>query len=404
MLHRRTLITTIGAASLVPAAPAILRAAEAPGVTATEIRIGNTMPYSGPASAYGTIGKAIAARFKMANDESDLGGRKINFISYDDGYSPPKTVEQTRRLIEEDKVAALFADLGTPTNSAIQRYVNQKKVPHLFLATGADKWGDYKQFPWTIGWQPSYVTESQVYAKYILAQKPDAKIGILYQNDDFGKDYLHGVRDVLKDRWDKQVTTVSFEVTDATIDSQLVSLQSTGIDVLMTIATPKFAAQSIRKVAGMNWKPLHVLTGVSVSVGAVMIPAGPENGIGIISSAYLKDPTDPRWDNDAGMKQWRAFMAKYYPDGDLKDGGNVSGFAFTDTMLHVLKQCGNDFSRENMIKQATSLRDLENPTTLPGIKLNTSPTNYHPIRQLQLMRWSGKTWELFGDIIEGASA
>ena len=404
MLHRRTLITTIGAASLLPAAPAIVRAAETPGVTATEIRLGNTMPYSGPASAYGTIGKAIAARFKMANDEGTFAGRKINFISYDDGYSPPKTVEQTRRLIEEDKVAALFADLGTPTNSAIQRYVNQKKVPHLFLATGADKWGDYKRFPWTIGWQPSYVTEAQVYAKYILAQKSDAKIGILYQNDDFGKDYLHGVRDVLKDKYEKQVKTVSFEVTDATIDSQLVSLQSAGIDVLMTIATPKFAAQSIRKVGEMNWKPMHVLTGVSVSVGAVMIPAGPQNGIGIISSAYLKDPTDPRWDNDAGMKEWRAFMAKYYPDGDVKDGGNISGYAFTHTMLHVLKQCGNDFSRENIMKQATSLHDQESPVLLPGIKLNTSPTNYHPVRQLQLMRWSGKTWDLFGDIIEGASA
>ncbi|WP_428540572.1 ABC transporter substrate-binding protein [Rhodopila sp.] len=403
MLHRRTLLTTIGAATLVPAAPAILRAAETPGVTATEIRLGNTMPYSGPASAYGTIGKAIAARFKMANDEGSFAGRKVKFISYDDGYSPPKTFEQTRRLIEEDKVAALFADLGTPTNSAIQRYVNQKKVPHLFLATGADKWGDYKHFPWTIGWQPSYVTEAQVYAKYILKQKPDAKIGILYQNDDFGKDYLTGMRDVLKGNYEKQVKTVSFEVTDATIDSQLVSLQADGIDVLMTIATPKFAAQSIRKVAQMNWKPMHVLTGVSVSVGAVMIPAGPENGVGIISSAYLKDPTDQRWDNDAGMKQWRAFMAKYYPDGDLKDGGNVSGFAFTHTMLHVLAQCGNDLSRENIMKQATSLHDLENPVLLPGIKLNTGPTNYHPVRQLQLMRWTGKTWDLFGDIIEGAS-
>ncbi|WP_428489019.1 ABC transporter substrate-binding protein [Rhodopila sp.] len=403
MLHRRTLLTTIGAATLVPAAPAILRAAETPGVTATEIRLGNTMPYSGPASAYGTIGKAIAARFKMANDEGSFAGRKINFISYDDGYSPPKTVEQTRRLIEEDGVAALFADLGTPTNSAINRYVNLKKVPHLFLATGADKWGDYKHFPWTIGWQPSYVTEAQVYAKYILKQKPDAKIGILFQNDDFGKDYLTGVRDVLKDKYEKQVKAVSYEVTDATIDSQLVSLQSAGIDVLMTIATPKFAAQAIRKVAQMNWKPMHVLTGVSVSVGAVMIPAGPQNGVGIISSAYLKDPTDPRWDNDAGMKQWRTFMAKYYPDGDVKDGGNVSGFALTHTMLHVLAQCGNDLSRQNMMKQATSLHDLENPVLLPGIKINTSPTNYHPVRQLQLMRWTGKTWDLFGDIIEGAS-
>jgi branched-chain amino acid transport system substrate-binding protein len=404
MLHRRALLRTAAVAGFVPAAPAILRAAETPGVTETEIRIGNTIPYSGPASAYGTIGKAITAMFRMANDQGGFAGRKVNFISYDDGYSPPKTVEQTRRLIEDDKVAALFATLGTPTNSAIVRYVNQKKVPHLFLATGADKWGDYKDHPWTIGWQPSYVTESQVYAKYIMAQKPDAKIGILYQNDDFGKDYLGGVRDVLKGRYDKQVTTASYEVTDATIDSQLVSLQSAGVDVLMTIASPKFAAQSIRKVAGMNWKPMHVLSGVSVSVGAVMNPAGPENGVGIISSAYLKDPTDPRWANDAGMKEWRAFMAKYYPEGDLKDGGNVSGFALTYTMLATLKQCGNDFSRENLLNQATNLHDLENPLLLPGIKINTSPTNYRPIRQLQLMRWTGETWDLFGDIIAGASA
>jgi branched-chain amino acid transport system substrate-binding protein len=404
MLHRRTLLTTTVAAGFIPAAPAILRAEDSPGVTATEIRIGNTMPYSGPASAYGTIGKAISAMFRMANDAGGFAGRKVNFISYDDGYSPPKTVEQVRRLIEEDKVAALFATLGTPTNSAIVRYVNQKKVPHLFLATGADKWGNYKDFPWTIGWQPSYVTESQVYAKYIIGQKPDAQIGILYQNDDFGKDYLRGVRDVLKDNYDKQVKAVSYEVTDATIDSQLVSMQSAGVDVLMTVATPKFAAQAIRKVREMNWKPLHVLTGVSVSVAAVMTPAGPENGIGIVSSAYVKDPTDPRWDGDAGMQEWRAFMAKYYPEGDVKDGGNVTAFGLAHTMRHVLKQSGGDFSRENLMKQATSLHDLENPVLLPGIKLNTSATNYHPIRQLQLMRWSGKSWDLFGDIIEGANA
>ncbi|WP_158925734.1 ABC transporter substrate-binding protein [Acidisphaera sp. S103] len=404
MLHRRKLLTAAAAASFVPAAPAIVRAAETPGVTATEIRLGNTMPYSGQTSAYGTIGKAIEAKFRMANDQGGFAGRKVNFISYDDGYSPPKTVEQVRRLIEQDKVAALFATLGTPTNSAIVRYVNQKKVPHLFVSTGADKWGDYKEHPWTIGWQPSYVTESQVYAKYILAQKPDAKIGILYQNDDFGKDYLHGVRDVLKDGYDKRVTTASYESTDATVESQLVTLQAAGVDVLMTIASPKFAAQSIRKVGGMNWKPLHLLTNVSASVGAVMIPAGPENGIGVISSNYLKDPTDPRWANDAGMNEWRVFMAKYYPEGDVKDLGNISGFGLTHTMLAVLKQCGNDFSQENLIKQATNLHDLENPVLLPGIKINTSPTNYRPIRQLQLMRWTGKTWDLFGDIIAGASA
>ncbi len=404
MLKRRSLLTTATAAGFVPAAPAILRAEEWPGVTATEIRIGNTMPYSGPASAYGTIGKAIAAVFRRANDDGGFAGRKVNFISYDDAYSPPKTVEQTRRLVEEDKVAATFAQLGTPTNSAIVRYLNQKKVPQLFVATGADKWGNYQGYPWTIGWQPSYVTESQVYAKYILAKQPDAKVGILYQNDDFGKDYLRGVRDVLKDRYNSQVIAVSYETSDATIDSQLVSLQSAGIDVLMTIATPKFAAQTIRRVADMKWKPMHVLSNVSSSVGTVMIPAGPENGIGIISSSYGKDPTDPHWDDDAGMKEWRAFMAKYYPDGDLKDAGNGVAYGLAHTMMKVLRNCGEDLSRENMMKQATNLHDVENPILLPGIKINTSPTNYHPIRQLQLERWTGKTWELFGDIIAGASA
>ena len=404
MLHKRTLLTTAAVAGFVPAAPAILRADDMPGVTASEIRIGNTMPYSGPASAYGTIGKAMAAMFHMANDQGGVSGRKVTFISYDDGYSPPKTVEQTRRLVEEDRVVALFAQLGTPTNSAIVRYVNQKKVPHLFLTSGADKWSNYQEHPWTIGFVPSNVIEFQVYAKYILAQKPNAKIGILYQNDDFGKDYLRGVRDILKDRYDQRVISASYEVTDATIDSQLVSLQAGGVDVLMTVAGPKFAAQSIRKVADLNWKPLHVLTKASASVGAVMIPAGPENGVGIISSNYEKDPTDPRWDNDTGMRQWRAFMANHYPDGDLKDGANVTGFSLTYTMLVVLKNCGQNLSRENMLKQATNLHDLENPVLLPGIKINTSSTNYHPIRQLQLMRWTGKTWDLFGDVISDASA
>jgi branched-chain amino acid transport system substrate-binding protein len=404
MLNRRSLLTAATAAGFVPVAPAILRAEELPGVTATEIRIGNTIPYSGPASSYGVIGKAIAAAFRMANEQGGFAGRKVNFISYDDGYSPPKTVEQTRRLIEEDKVAATFAQLGTPTNSAIVRYINQKKVPHLFLLTGADKWSDYQEHPWTIGWQPSYVTESQIYAKYILAQQPSAKIGILYQNDDFGKDYLRGVRDVLKDRYNEQVISASYETSDATIDSQLVSLQAAAIDVLVTVAIPKFAAQSIRKVADMKWKPLHILANVATSVATVMTPAGPENGIGIISSTAGKDQTDPRWDNDAGMTEWRAFMAKYCPEGDLKDSGNATAFAITHTMMIVLRNCGEDLSRENIMKQATNLHDVENPLLLPGIKINTSPTNYRPIRQLQLMRWSGKTWDMFGDIISGTSA
>jgi len=404
MIGRRTLLTTAAAAGFVPAAPAILRAAETPGVTATEIRIGSTMPYSGPASSYGTIGRADTAVFRRANDMGGFAGRKVNFISYDDAYSPPKTVEDARRLIEEDHVACLFNTLGTPCNTAIVQYTNENEVPQLFVSSGADKWGNYKKHKWTIGWQPSYVTEAQIYAKYVMQKKPDAKIGILYQNDDFGKDYLTGFRDVLKDRFDKIVTLASYETTDATIDSQLISLQGAGINVLVTVAIPKFAAQTIRRVAAMNWKPMHVLTGVSVSVGTVMDPAGPENGVGIVSSAYVKDPTDPQWANDAGMKEWRAFMAKYYPEGDVKDASNVFAYGVTLTMIQTLKQCGNDLSRANMLKQATSLENLESPVLLPGIRINTSPTNYHPIRQLRLMRWNGKVWELFGDIIEGVSA
>ncbi len=402
MLPRRTLLTGTVAAGLLPAASRASCAAETPGVTATEIKIGNTMPYSGPASAYGVIGKADAAAFEMANAQGGFAGRKVKFISYDDSYSPPKTVEQVRRLVEEDQVACLFHTLGTPTNSAIVKYCNAKKVPQLFVSTGADKWGDYKEHPWTIGWQPSYRTEAQIYAKYILKEKPDAKIGILYQNDDFGKDYLVGMKDVLGDKFSK-VKQVSYEVTDPTIDLQVVSLQSDGVDVMLTAATPKFAAQTIKKVAELNWKPLHLLSNVSTSVGAVIQPAGFQNALGVVSSGYLKDPTDPSWNDDAGMKAFRAFMKQYLPDGDVSDGGYVTGYGVTHTMVHVLKQCGSDFSRANIMKQATSLKDLENPVLLPGIKINTSPTNYHPIRQMQLIRWNGKIWERFGDIIEGAS-
>ncbi len=404
MIRRRSLLTAAAAASFVPAAPAILRAADTTGVTATEIRIGNTCPTSGPASAYGTIGKADAAAFRMANDMGGFAGRKVNFITYDDSYSPPKTVEQIRRLVEQDRVACLFNTLGTPSNTAIVKYCNSKKVPQMFVSSGADKWGNYKEHPWTIGWQPSYVTESQVYAKYILKEQPDAKIGILYQNDDFGKDYLTGFRDVLKDRFEAVVTLASYEVTDATIDSQLVSLRGAGVTVLMTVATPKFAAQTIRRVADMGWKPMHVLTGVSVSVGTVIEPAGREKAVGIISSSYAKDPTDPQYANDPGMNEWRAFMAKYYPEGDVKDASNVFAYGISLTMMKVLKQCGNDLSRENMMKQAANLKNLESPILLPGIRINTSPTDFHPIQQLKLMRWNGKIWELFGDIIDGASA
>jgi branched-chain amino acid transport system substrate-binding protein len=402
VINRRTVLA--GAAAAVAASSATrARAAATPGVTATEIKIGNTMPYSGPASAYSSVGKGDVGFFKWVNDQGGVAGRKINFLSYDDGYSPPKTVEQVRRLVEEDNVDFLFHTLGTPTNSAIERYCNQRKVPQLFVATGADKWGDYKKYPWTIGWQPSYRTEAQIYMKYMLQQNPNAKLGILYQNDDFGKDYPGGVRDILGKDWDKHVIkSITYEVTDPTVDSQIAELQSSGADALLVAATPKFAAQAIRKVHDLNWKPMFFMTNVSTSVGAVMRPAGPENGVGMLSTQYLKDPADPAWDSDAGMKGFKDFMAKYVPGGDITDAGYISGYGASYTMWKVLEQCGGDFSRENVLKQTTNLKDLDVPALLPGIKVNTSPTNYHPIRAMQLVKWDGKTWQRFGSVIEGA--
>jgi branched-chain amino acid transport system substrate-binding protein len=399
MLEKRSLLATVLFA-LTAAAPVV--AADTPGVTATEIEIGNTDAYSGPASAYSVIAKLETAFFKMLNDQGGVGGRKINFISLDDGYSPPKTVEQVRRLIEEDQVALLFNTLGTPTNSAIYRYVNQKQVPQLFVSTGADKFGDYQHFPWTIGFQPSYRIEAQIYSKYILDNKPNAKIGILYQNDDFGKDYLVGMKDVLGDNFDKMVVTASYETTDPTIDSQITSLQGAGANVLLVAAIPKFAAQAIRKVHDLDWKPLFFMSNVSSSIGAVIKPAGPENAIGIITAGYLKDPNDPMWKNDAGMNEWRDFMAKCMPGADTTDGIYVYAYAVSKAMLQVLKQCGDDLSRENIMKQAANLDDLELPTLLPGIKVNTSPTNYHPIRQMQLSKFDGTIWASLGDVITGA--
>jgi branched-chain amino acid transport system substrate-binding protein len=399
MLEKRSLLATVLFA-LTAAAPAV--AADTPGVTATEIKIGNTNPYSGPASAFSVVAKLETAFFKMVNDQGGVAGRKINFISLDDGYSPPKTLEQVRRLIEEDQVALLFNNLGTACNSAIQKYVNQKQVPHLFISSGADKWGDYQHFPWTMGFQPSYRTEAQIYAKYILKEKPNPKIAILYQNDDMGKDYLAGMRDVLGDRFDKMVVTSSYETTDPTIDSQITSLQDAGANVLLVAAIPKFATQAIRKVNDLDWKPLFFMSFVSTSIGAVIKPVGPENAIGMISSGYVKDPTDPTWKNDAGMNEWRDFMAKYMPGADITDGNYVSAYGFSKAMLQVLKQCEGDFTRENIMKQATNLHDLELPTLLPGITVNTSPTNYHPIRQTQLGKFDGTHWVRFGDVITGA--
>ena len=397
-MKRRTLL---GTAMMAAPVFTTAHAADTPGVTATELKIGHTIAYSGPASAYGVIGKLEAAFWGMVNEQGGVGGRKINFISLDDGYSPPKTVEQVRRLVEQDEVAFLFNTLGTPTNSAIHKYVNQKKVPHLFISTGADKWGDYKNFPWTMGYQPSYRTEAQIYTKYSLKQNPNAKIGILYQNDDFGKDYPAGVKDILGDKFDAMTVTASYETTDATVDSQLTSLQASGATVLLVAAIPKFAAQSIKKVKDLGWKPLFFMTNVAISVGTVMVPAGPENSIGMISTNYIKDSTDKRWDNDPGMNEWRAFMTKYMAGADLTDLSYVFAYSVSKTMLQVLKQCGTNFSRENVMAQATNLKDFENPMLLPGIKINTSPTNFHPIRAMRLMRWDGKTWVPFGDIIEG---
>jgi ABC-type branched-subunit amino acid transport system substrate-binding protein len=372
------------------------------GATDTEIKIGNIMPYSGPASAYGVIGKTEAAYFKKINAEGGINGRKINFISYDDGYSPPKTVEQARKLVESDEVLFIFNSLGTPPNSAIQKYMNTKKVPQLFVATGATKWNDPKDFPWTMGWQPSYQSEARIYAKYILREKPNAKIAVLYQNDDYGKDYLKGLKDGLGAKASSMIVAEeSFETTEPTVDNHVVKLKSTGADIFFDVATPKFAAQAIKKVAEIEWKPLHILNNVSASVGSVIKPAGYENSQGIISAAYLKDVSDPQWDNDAGMKEFLNFLAKDFPEGNKLDGSVIVGFAVAQTMAQVLKQCGDNLTRENIMKQAASLKDFRTEVLLPGIKINTSPTSFAPISQLQLMMFKGERWVLFGDIISG---
>jgi branched-chain amino acid transport system substrate-binding protein len=370
------------------------------GVTDTEIKIGNIMPYSGPASAYGVIGRTEAAYFKKINDAGGINGRKINFISYDDAYSPPKTVEQARKLVESDEVLFVFNSLGTPPNSAIHKYMNSKKVPQLFVATGATKWNDPKDFPWTMGWQPNYQSETQIYAKYLLKNKPDAKIAVLYQNDDYGKDYLKGLKDGLGPKAASMIIAEeSFETSEPTIDNHIVKLKATGADVFVDIATPKFAAQAIKKVAEIEWKPLHFLNNVSASVGSVIKPAGYENSQGIISAAYLKDASDPQWNNDPGMKEFYAFMAKDFPEGDKLDGGTVVGYGVSQTLVQVLKQCGDNLTRENVMKQAASLKDFRTEVLLPGIKINTGPDDFAPISQLQLMRFKGEKWELFGDVI-----
>ena len=372
------------------------------GATDTEIKIGNIMPYSGPASAYGVIGKTEAAYFKMINDAGGINGRKIDFISYDDSYSPPKTVEQARKLVESDEVLFIFNSLGTPPNSAIHKYMNAKKVPQLFVATGATKWNDPKDFPWTMGWQPNYQSEGRIYAKYILKEKPNAKIAVLYQNDDYGKDYLKGLKDGLGDKAASMIVAEeSYETAEPSIDGHIVKLKSTGADVFFDVTTPKFAAQAIKKVAEIEWKALHILNNVSASLGTVIKPAGFENSQGIISAAYLKDVTDPQWDNDPGMKQFLDFMAKDFSEGNKLDQSTMVGYGVSQTLIQVLKQCGDNLTRENIMKQAANLKDFRTEVLLPGIKINTSPTNFAPITQLQLQVFKGERWVLFGDVISG---
>jgi branched-chain amino acid transport system substrate-binding protein len=371
-----------------------------PGATDTEIKIGNIMPYSGPASAYGVIGKTEEAYFKKINAEGGINGRKINFISYDDAYSPPKTVEQARKLVESDEVLLVFNPLGTPPNSAIHKYMNSKKVPQLFVATGATKWNDPKDFPWTMGWQPSYQSETQIYAKYLLKEKPNSKIAVLYQNDDYGKDYLKGLKDGLGAKAASMIVIEdSYETSEPTIDSHIVKLKATNADVFINITTPKFAAQAIKKIAEVGWKPLHFLNNVSASVGSVMKPAGFENGQDIVSAAYAKDVSDPQWKDDEGMKTFLAFMTKDFPDGNKLDNNVIVGYGAAQTLVKVLQMCGDNLTRENVMKQAASLKDYRTEILLPGIKINTSATDFAPISQLQLQRFKGEKWELFGDII-----
>jgi branched-chain amino acid transport system substrate-binding protein len=397
--------------SILAAAPSVLALASlparaekqyGPGVTDTEIKIGNTNFYSGPASSYGVIGKTETAFFNMLNVQGGINGRKITFISYDDAYTPPKTVEQTRKLVESDGVFLIFNSLGTPTNTAVQKYLNQKQVPQLFVGTGATKWGDPKHFPWTIGWQPNYQSEGRIYATYILEQRAEGKIAVLYQNDDYGKDYVKGLKDGLGDKAKSMIVSEApYETTDPTVDSQVVNLKASGADIFYNVTIPKFAAQAIRKAVEIGWKPLHIINSVSNSVGGVLQPAGFENSKDIVSTFYLKDPTDLGWKDDKGYKDWVAFMDKYYPDGDKTNVFTVYGYTIPQTLVQVLKQCGDNLTRENVMKEAANLHNLALPMLLPGITVNTSPTDFFPVKQMQMGRFNGERWELFGPVLSG---
>lgn len=369
-----------------------------PGVTDKVIKIGNINPYSGPASSYSSYGKAQAAYFKKVNDEGGINGRMIEFISLDDNYQPPKTLEQARRLVEQDKVLLIFAPLGTPTNSAIHKYMNQRKVPQLFVQTGASKWGDPKNFPWTMGWQPNYHSEGKIYAQAILQNQPKGKIAILYQNDDYGKDYVTGIEEGLGDKKNMIVARESYETSDPTIDSQIVKLRASGADVFLNITIPKFAAQAIKKMAELNWKPTHYLNQVSSSVGSTLIPAGLENSVGLITTSFIKDPSDPQWKDDKAFLEYQAWFKKYLPSADQNDGFYIQGYTNAQTLEYVLKQAGNDLTRENVMKQAANIKDLKLPLLLPGINLQTGPNDFYPIERMQLARFDGKAWRLFGKV------
>jgi branched-chain amino acid transport system substrate-binding protein len=402
-MKRRTFAAGSAAFALAPTIVAAQKKYD-PGVSDKEIKLGHTNPYSGPLSAYGVIGKAEAAYWAMVNDQGGINGRKVNFISYDDGFSPPKTVEMVRKLVEDDQVFAIFQLLGTPTNTVVHKYLNQKKVPQLFVATGASKWGDPKNFPWTMGWQPDYSTEGGIYAKHMLAQHKGEKIGVLWQNDDSGKDYVGGfMKGLGKENEKMVVASVSYEVTDPTVDSQVIQLKNSGATVFFNDAAPKQAAQAIRKVADLGWKPAHYLANVSASVTSVLKPAGLENSQGIITAAYLKDPTDTQWATTPDFIEWKAWMAKYHPTGNASDSFNAYAYAVTATMHECLKRCGDELTRANLMKQAASMKNLVVPMLLPGIKINTSPTDFYPIQSVRLQRFKGETWELFGEVLSNES-
>ena len=403
-MTRNSLLAAVAACALGLSVPA-LAATYDEGASDTEIKIGNTNPYSGPASAYGSIGKSIAACFKKVNAEGGINGRQINFISLDDGYSPPKTVEQTRKLVESEGVLGVVQGLGTPTNSAVHKYFNKKEVPQLFVATGATKWGDPQNYPWTMGWQPNYQTEGRIYANYLLQNKPDAKVAILYQNDDYGKDYVQGMKEGLGAKAEEMIVAEeTYEVTDPTIDSQMVNLKNSGANTFYNVTTPKFAAQAIRKISDLDWQPLHLLNSVSNSVGSVLKPAGFDKSENIISALYLKDPTDPAWANDPDYLEWLEWMNTYFPDGDKTDAFTAYGYAVCNTIIEVLTNMGDELTRENMMKQAASLKDLQVPMLLPGITINTGPNDFFPIEQMQLVKFDGAEWVRFGPVLSAGKA